>query len=156
MRPINISLMHPHKLLLFSFLFAFLACSDNGLDRNQRLLETNEIPTKILRYKEEHFPENEIVRAIEETNHGVFTYELFLEGNFELDFNEYFQIVEIEGKTKLPDSVIPTPILEYVVQHYPDNFITDWELEGHYQKVELDNGIELEFELNGDFIKMDD
>jgi|SRR5690554_3634055 len=148
--------MQIHKLLLFSFLFTFLACSDDGLNRSQRNLEISEIPKEIVAYKEIHFPDNKIVRAIEELDRGVLTYELFLERNFELEFNEYFQIIEIEGKSKLPDSVIPIPILEYVAQHYPDNFITDWELEGHYQKVGLNNKIELEFELNDDFIKVDE
>lgn len=123
---------------------------------NKRLLSFSEIPTEILEYKTAHFPENNIIRAIEETDFDVLTYELFLEGRFELDFNENLEIVEIEGVTKLPDSVIPQSILEFVTQNYPNNYIIEWELEQGYQKIELNNGIEIEFELNGDFIRIDD
>ena len=39
--------------------------------------------------------------------------------------------------------------------NYPDNFITDWELDDKKQKVKLDNGLELEFNKEGNFLKLD-
>ncbi len=80
---------------------------------------------------------------------------MYLSENVELTFNNTFQIIEIDGTTQLPDSVIPAAILDYVAQNYPNNFITNWELEDNHQQVELNDETELEFTLDGVFIRVD-
>lgn len=150
--------MKLHKLLFFGLLFTIMSCNsqDSGLDSNETLLSLNEIPAEVLAYKETHFPDNNIIRAIKEVEVKGTSYELYLEGRFELEFNDRLEIVEIDGVTRLPDSVIQQAILDYASQNYAGFFITDWELEGAIQTVELNNGIELEFDLDGNFIRVDD
>ena len=82
-------------------------------------------------------------------------YEVLLAENFQLEFDEAFNIVEIDGVTALPASVIPDAILDYVAEHYATYFITDWELELDHQQVELNNKVELEFRMDGTFIRID-
>ena len=65
------------------------------------------------------------------------------------------QIIDIDGKTALPNSVIPEKIRQYVTANYPTNVITDWELDDLNQQIQLDNGLNLEFTMNGDFIRID-
>lgn len=141
---------------LFTALFAlilFVSCDTD--DGNETLLSNNEIPSAILSYIDLHFPDNSIIRAKKETDRGRVSYEISLQGHFELEFNKDLQIVEIDGSSKLPDSVIPEPILAYVVVNYPDNVITDWELKANQQEVGLDNNIDLIFDLNGVFLRID-
>ncbi|MFV0471370.1 MAG: PepSY-like domain-containing protein [Paludibacteraceae bacterium] len=78
-----------------------------------------------------------------------------MSGNFELDFNSACEIIDIDGTSQLPNSVIPQAILDYVLRNYASNVIADWELELNYQQVELNNSVELEFEMNGTFIRID-
>ena len=68
---------------------------------------------------------------------------------------QYDFFIDIEGISKLPDSVIPSKIREYVVANYPQNHIIGWEIDGRNQQVELDNDLDLEFTMNGDFIRID-
>lgn len=145
-------------LKIFSLLaiVAILSSCSNDDDTNQEVvLSESEIPTEIITYKETHFPENEIIRAIKDTERNVVTYDIYLSENFELDFNSNYEITDIDGISKLPDSVIPQAILDYVAQNYASNVITDWELEFNHQQIELTNGVELEFELDGTFIRID-
>ncbi|NLW30122.1 MAG: hypothetical protein GXY77_01545 [Fibrobacter sp.] len=72
-----------------------------------------------------------------------------------LEFNRKNEIIDIDGVSQLPNSVIPEKILQYVTTNYPTNFITDWELDGKNQQIELDNGLDLEFNMNGDFLRID-
>ena len=72
-----------------------------------------------------------------------------------MDFNVNCEIIDIDGNMKLPKSVIPQALFDYVIQNYSANFITDWELEFNHQQIELDNGMELEFEMDGAFRKID-
>lgn len=132
------------------------SCSNDDDNNNQEIvLSESEIPTEIIAYKTTHFPENEIVNAIKDTEGNIVTYDIYLSGNFELDFNSNYEITDIDGISKLPDSVIPPVILDYVAQNYASNVITDWELEHNHQQIELNNGVELEFEMNGTFIRID-
>jgi hypothetical protein len=82
-------------------------------------------------------------------------YEITLSEGIELKFNNKNQIINIDGKSKLPDSVIPKKIRQYIAKNYPNNVITDWEIEGKNQQIGLDNDLDLKFKKNGDFIKID-
>jgi len=90
-----------------------------------------------------------------DTENNLVTYDIYLNGNIELEFNNEYEIIEIDGRAQLPDSVIPSAILDYVAQNYPNNFITDWDLERDHQQIELDNGLDLEFTMTGEFIRID-
>lgn len=118
-------------------------------------LSPSDIPAEIVAYLEMHFPHYAIIRAVEDVDGRSKSYEITLEGGFKLEFNRKMEIIEIEGKSKLPDSVIPVKILEYVKEHYPDQYIIEWELEGPNQKVELDNKLELIFTMEGQFLRRD-
>jgi hypothetical protein len=65
------------------------------------------------------------------------------------------EIIDIDANTKLPDSVIPDKILQFVALKYAANFVTDWQLDGNNQQVELDNGLDLEFNIKGEFLRID-
>ena len=103
-----------------------------------------------------HFPDNTILQAVIERDGLTKTYNIILSENISLEFNRKKEIIDIDSETKLPDSVIPAKILQYVTTNYPDNFITDWELDNKNQQVQLNNGLDLEFNMNGDFLRIDD
>ena len=133
---------------------------DNGVELeferdNSSVDYVGDIPGGIAEFLENHFPEKKVRKIVKTTKLNSITYDVELAGDIELKFDSKWGVIEIESKTKLPDSVIPTSISDYVTLHYPNNFIVEWELENDHQEVELDNGIELEFTLNGDFIKVD-
>jgi len=144
-------------LFALAFVALFASCSndDDNNNDNDIILSETEIPTQIMSYISEHFPDNAIVQAVQDNDDNTVTYEVLLEGNFELDFNSDFEIIDIDGISALPDSVIPQAILDYVSENYPDNYITDWKLELTHQQIELNNGLELEFEMDGTFIRID-
>lgn len=132
----------------------FTSCSDDD-DVNKITISTNETPAAITTYKNTHFPNNSVLKTIKDTEDNTVTYKMYLDGNIELEFNSAYQIIDIDATSKLPDSVIPAAILTYVTQNYASNYITDWELEASHQQVELNNGVDLEFNLDGTFIRVD-
>lgn len=120
-----------------------------------RIIQNSEIPVAIQNYIKTHFPDRTIVKAEIDMEGTKKEYEIKLDNKTELEFNRKYQIKKIDGKSALPASVIPPAINEYVKTHYPNNVITDWEIEWNHQEVKLDNGIELEFNLKGRFIRID-
>lgn len=145
------NLMNIFKVSIFSLLLISLV----GCDK-ETVMPGTDHPEEIVNYVETHFPENKIIQVIEDVDGFTKKYEVLLDGDFKLEFNRKKEIIDIEGRTSLPASVIPTPIQDYVAENFPENFIIGWELEGKNQQVELDNGLDIEFTMDGDFIRIDD
>ncbi|MGR7814043.1 PepSY-like domain-containing protein [Lacinutrix undariae] len=144
--------------ILALFAIIFTSCSnddDNNSNDSEIVLTEAQIPSEITAYIAQHFPSNTTNTVIEDTDDNVITYEVYLSESVQLEFNSNFEIIEIDSLYQLPNSVIPQAILDYVVLNYPTNFINGWELEYNHQQIDLNNNIELEFEMNGDFIRID-
>lgn len=139
------------KTSLTAAVLAFLFASCD----KEEIIPASELPTEITTFISTHFPDNTIVQAIIDKDGLTKTYDILLSGNISLEFNKKKEIIDIDGVSQLPDSVIPEKILQYVATNYPSNFITDWELEGKNQQVQLDNGLDLEFNMEGGFLRVD-
>ncbi len=120
-----------------------------------RRIPVDQIPSQIKTYLTTHFQENKVVKASFDDHILYKKYEISLQNNVSLEFSPEHKITEIKSKSKLPDSVIPAEILEYVKANYPKNVITDWALDDGNQQIELDNGLDIEFTTSGKFIKVD-
>ena len=119
------------------------------------VINLNETPGFVQAYVDFHFPNNAIVQTVKEIEQGTVTFEVALQGNIQLEFNEAGEIIEIDATSQLPDSVLQPAILTYVQDNYPDNVVTDWELVNNEQQIEFNNSVELVFNLNGDFLRVD-
>lgn len=136
-------------LIALTFAFAFASCD------KEEVISSSELPNEITSYISTHFPNNTIVEVTKDRDGLTKTYDVLLSESLNLVFNSNKQIIEIDGINQLPNSVIPEKILQYVATNYPINFITDWELDDKNQQVQLDNGLDLEFNMKGDFLRID-
>jgi hypothetical protein len=116
---------------------------------------SDDLPVEISTYLTIHFPKNTIVQVIKDLDGLTKTYDILLSENISLEFNRKKVVIAIDGVTQLPNSVIPEKILQYVNINYPTQFITDWELDFDNQQIELNNGLDLEFNKKGDFLRID-
>ncbi len=111
------------------------------------------MPQKIKDYVSLHFPNCTITKVeIEDDQDDDEMYEVKLSCDCELEFDKFENIIEIECKSKLPDSTIPTKILSYVNSNFPNNYIVSWEIKGKIQKVELSDKNKLVFDLEDNFL----
>lgn len=132
-----------------------LAIALTGCDKETVMDINSEVPNEIKTYANTHFPNDTIIQVVKDLDGVKKTYDVLLMSNTTLEFNRKLNIIDIDSDTELPASVIPTKIQDYVATHFPNNVITDWELEDKHQQVGLDNGLDLEFKMNGDFIRID-
>lgn len=115
----------------------------------------NNTPTEIQQFLNTHYKDQNVVKFKTDKDKNLMKYKVTLSNNTKLEFDNNYKITEIDSKVKVPESVVPTAILAYVKANYPNNYITDWELDDLNQQVELNNGIELEFNMNGEFLRID-
>lgn len=135
--------------LLIATAFSY---NTNAQDKN---IPLNQIPKQITEYLNTHFPNNTVLEATFDDHVKYKKYEIELNNKISLEFSTEFQVTEIKSKDKLPDSVIPAAILTYVKTNYPINTISDWEIDKGNQQIELNNGIDLIFNLKGEFLKVE-
>lgn len=113
----------------------------------------NEMPTEIANYVSQNFQENRIKKIIKTQNNNKKEYEIKLNENIELEFDENFKIKEIESKKGIPRNLLPSKTEDYLRTHYSDTEVIEWELNEEYQRIELKNRIRIQFDLAGNFIK---
>lgn len=126
------------------------SCADD------KIVTENDLPEEISTYISNNFPDNEVAQVTVDQEAFSKKYAVILKDNIKLEFDSKNNITDIDANAALPDNVIPAEILAYVNANYPNNVITDWELEDKHQQVKLDNGLTLEFSLAGEFLRIDD
>lgn len=83
-------------------------------------------------------------------------YDVRLSGGTSFEFDENGNWEEIDGnRTALPVSVLPKGIADYITKSYAGQNVVKIEKERKKYEVELGDGTELEFDLNGKFLKVD-
>lgn len=113
-----------------------------------------QLPASVNQFIKTNFSGHTLTQISQEKKLGKTEYEIHLDNGTKLEFNNS-TINEIESTEKLPDSVVPKNILAYVNKNYPQNFITEWKLSYTKQKIELNSGVELEFNKKGQFLRID-
>lgn len=120
--------------------------------KKDKLIYLDKLPLFINEYIKTHFASHRILKAVQGRDGFRRTFNVYLDGDISLEFNHKGEIIEVESASRLPDSIISQNILEFVAINYPDNVIVEWEREKRTQEVELDSGLDLVFDRNGEFI----
>ncbi len=149
--------------LIFDANGNFLGIDDDETeDFGDEYIPISEIPQNILDFITANFPGVGIDEAEKENNGN---YEIELENDIELVFDangNFLGLAEDENDEDEDDQDIdpadlPQNILDYISENYPNNTIIEAEIEddGEYE-VTLNNGVELEFDAEGNFLNAED
>lgn len=137
------------SLLIASF--AFISCDDD----DDKTISKDDLPASAQTFVQTHFSSQEI-RRVEKDNDS---YDVYLANGFEIDFTLAGEWDDIDGKGKeLPASIIallPASIPTYITENYPNQLIVEINKENFGYEIDLDNNIELEFDTNGTFLRID-
>jgi hypothetical protein len=138
-------------ILLFSVLLTLFSSCEK-----EKIILESKAPSQIKSYISEHFSGFEIVQIVEDRDGFELTYDVWLEGSYFLEFNRKKEIKEVSGLNELPDSVLPVELLLFVKTNYSDSYVSGWELDDRNQNLKLNNGLDLVFNKQGNFLRIDD
>lgn len=143
-----------NKTILFASVFAamfFFGCE------KEEVVAATDLPQSAKDFISTHFVGSAITSVVEERNILEKTYDVVLNNGTSLDFDKNGDCREIDGNSnKLPDSVIPTKLLEYVQANYKTDYIVSWEKDGKQQDIELSNQLELKFDKDSNFLRVEE
>lgn len=134
------------------FLAAFLGFEGNAQTNKAQA----ELPAAAQNFINSNFAGQTITSLNVDKDRKSTEYDVRLSGGTSFEFDENGNWEEIDGnKTALPTSVLPKGIADYISKNYAGQNVVKIEKEKKKYEVELGDGTELEFDLNGKFLKVD-
>ncbi|WP_419489134.1 PepSY-like domain-containing protein [Chryseobacterium bernardetii] len=123
-----------------------------------RAINPNHLPKTAKTFLAGHFKGIPVSSAIEDREiYGVDEYKLYLNNGMKMEFDSNGNWKEVDGNhQKIPYGFIPASIKNYTSRNFPNTYIVKIEKKRWSYKAELSNGLELEFDRNGNFKKIDD
>lgn len=145
-------------VIAVSFLFLVTACDSGENGDRESVINPTDLPKSATAFVTAYFPTATYLtvkkHSIPESDGSV--YEVKLSNNFEIDFDANGNWTDIDGNNQaIPVDLIPEKIQKYVITNYPNQFVTSIDNEKTTIEVELSSNIELIFDLQGNFIRID-
>lgn len=151
-----------HTELVFNSQGEFLGVDDDD-DFGDEDIDPSALPQKILDFINKYYP-GATVEEAELENNG--NYEIELSNDVELIFDGDGNFLgqaqdendddQGEDEEDIDPSELPQVILDYIAQNYPDAVIIEAEHEDEGYEVTLNNGVELKFDQDGNFVSEED
>lgn len=144
-----------YQTLIFS---TFALLISGGLNAQKTIITKDDLPKEAQSFLAKNFTNERVVQAEKDVYGSKTDYEIKLSNGTELEFDEKGDWKEIDGKDKvaIPQDFIPTKITQHITQHFAPHRVSKIEKDRNKYEVELTNGMDLEFSLNGDFLRIDD
>jgi hypothetical protein len=138
--------------VLATLTLSLVACADN-----HQLIGLSELPAQAQTFLRKYFNIAD-VRYIERDRDGLhYDYSVYLNNATEIEFGHQGDLQSVDCKRNpVPEDIVPELITSFVTLHHPDQFIVEYAIEYRHRKVELNNGLELVFDAECHFIRIDD
>lgn len=141
-------------ILLLMIAFASVAVV-NAADVVTRDVKT--LPAAAQKTISSNFPRTKVNHIKIDSNIlGSKEFDVILDNGTELEFDKNGNLKQVEaGNGGVPSSLLPSSVKNYLKINYPGQKILKFEIDNNDYEVELFNGIELKFDKNGKFIKLE-
>jgi hypothetical protein len=137
-------------IVLLLFPMALFAQKDKKID-------WDELPQKAQTFLKTNFTKEKAQQILKETEDYLETiYKVTFQGKLKIKFDKNGNWKEVDGHRKpIPTRFIPEKILTYIKKSFPNNEVVKIEKEKKKYEVEISNGLELEFDREGNFLRID-
>lgn len=138
------------KIFIASFICMIAVCVSCA--KNDQPINPNDLPAAAKQFLNKYFSTYSI--SYVERDHN--SYEVTLNNGYGIDFDKSGNWTSVDCKQdEIPSGIVPAQIVNYVSSNYTGCFIVDIEHNRGYD-VELNNGLDLEFDKDGKFVRIDD
>ena len=139
------------------FLFASLLLTMNACSSKPQVATFNELPAPAQQFITTYFAQSDIAWIQWERDGVSKEYEVRLNNGTWIEFYSDGSLEKIDCKTNaVPAGIVPETVVNYVSTNFPQAVIVKYQIDRRDQEVELNTGLELVFDLNGNFLHIDD
>lgn len=138
-------------IIAIGALIAFNAHAD-------KRIEATQLPVSAQTFLKANFGKDPVVSA---HKGGTFktNYKVTLRSGAKIEFDNKGEWEEVKCRYSdkgVPKDIVPQAIRKYVEKNYSGTRIVEIDRDHNKYEVSLSNGLDLDFSLNGDFIRVDD
>ncbi|WP_322971019.1 PepSY-like domain-containing protein [Faecalibacter sp. LW9] len=122
-----------------------------------RAIRFNELPQKGQHFVKTYFNPKHISAVILDDDIIKKEYEVILTNGTKIEFDGSGNWKEVDGKRNpIPAGFAPKSIVSYVKKSFPNTHIIKIEKKRFSYEVELSNGLDIDFDSKGNFLRIDD
>lgn len=138
--------------LVLSTMFLFTSCKDEYVK-----ITFNDLPLLAREFLNTHFPNETISYIMEDNEIFDHSYEVnFTNGN-NVDFDAYGEWYNVDCHSgSVPNTVLGEQICDYIETNHPEFYAVEIDRNAFTYDVELNNGLELVFDLSFNFERYED
>lgn len=123
---------------------------------NDRPVTVDQLPAAAQKFIQTYFTDVKVSYATVEEGYFGNSYDVNFMGGAEVEFDANGAWKEINCRyTAIPANIVPQQIVNYVTQNHADQIITMIDKGRRDYEIELDNGLEIKFDLNFKMIGYD-
>lgn len=134
----------------------FLCLMGTAVLGQKTTIDQKNLPKAASTFISKNFQNNKVQQAYKDIDDGRTEYDVHLANGIEIEFDQDGNWKEVDGNhTAIPTKFLSSNIVSYVSKNYPKASIVKAEKNTRKIEIELSNGIDLEFDLKGNFIRVD-
>ena len=124
---------------------------------NDKMITREELPEKAQVFIDKHFANVDVLYVKAERDMGIVTsYDVVLDGDVKIEFNRSGEWTSVDcGRSQVPNGVLPKGVLDYVTKRFAKAYVVEIEKDVMGYDVKLSNDLDLEFDKNGKFLRVD-
>lgn len=129
-----------------------------GLSANAQktVIKKEALPANAQTFLKTHFGSKKPSYILEDKEILSTEYKVLFDNKIEIEFDKKGNWKEVDGKNaKIPKSIVPKKVASYIKANFPKEDVTKIEIGTSGYETKLSNGLELKFNLKGDFVKID-
>lgn len=131
-----------------------LLISGTALAQDTQITE-KQLPNAVKQSVHKYFGKKGISVIFKDVERSSTSYDIYFDDQTKSEIHSNGTLKGAENKNGLLKSIVPAKIQAYVQKNYPNTIITQWEKSKNKQEIKLSNDIDLEFDLNSKFLRVD-
>lgn len=148
-----------NRLFLFSLFMVLNAVAAEGSTNDVgKPIPFAQLPAKAIRFYKDHFVQADVSSVVLFSK--MFSkkeYTVYMKDGSKVEFDAKGEWEKVKMKTgTVPEKIIPAGIRDYVNTSFPDESIKELKKTKDRFEVELSNGVEIDFNRQGQFLRIDD
>ena len=148
---LNSTVMKKYFSVVLMALCSLTACA------KEQLITFDQVPEPAKAIVAAHFDASQISYVTVDKSLLDCDYDIKFNDGRSIEFNKAGELQKVDCRlTEVPSALVPEPVQAYIKANFPNAFITEWGKDDRGYKAELNNGLDLKFNRQLEFIRIDD
>lgn len=145
------------KNMRFFFLALALTLFSVSLSARDEIISEQQLPAAAKTFVKQYFKNRTVSLAKKDVDPGSTSYDVVLNSGTKIEFNAKGEWKEVDcAPAAVPAALVPAAIAKYVKANYANLKIVKIEREATGYDIELSNDVDLQFDKQGNFVRIDD